>query len=172
MVNMKKQLIRLRSTLLVLLTHQVALPLLRIVRRPAVFPYTRNELALLPAGTLGHDLYLFLEQRQLPLLTHYARHDLKHILLGYDTTDVGEASLQSFMLGNGRVSFPVLATVLYSLFCMPEHWGAMRKAFRAGRQRIPIHRWDWYSLLHEPTADLREKLLPGTTIKDELKPLV
>ena len=156
--TMKKIIIRVRSAVLVLLTHEIALPLLRIVRRPDTFRYNKQELGQLPAGTLGNDLYQFLEQKNLPLLKHYARHDLKHILLGYDTTDEGEACLQSFMLGNGRISFPVLATVLYSFLTMPEHWGRMRRAFRKGRNSTPFHHWNWNELLPEPTEQLRAKI--------------
>jgi ubiquinone biosynthesis protein Coq4 len=68
------------------------------VSRPNEFTYCEDELRFFPAGTLGNDLFLFLKQRNLPLLKHYARHDLKHVLLGYDTTEEGEACLQSLCL--------------------------------------------------------------------------
>ena len=116
---MKKILLRTRTAILVFLTHKIALPVLKIVRKPNPFTYNKDQLRSLPQGSLGNDLYQFLEKRNLPLLNHYTRHDLKHVLLGYDTTDDGEACLQSFMLGNGRISFPVLATVLYSFVTMP-----------------------------------------------------
>ena len=159
---MRKHLVCLRSSVLVWLTHRVALPFLRRVRRPAPFTHTREELAGFPPGSLGHDLYRFLETRKLPLLTHYARHDLKHVLLAYDTTDEGEACLQCFMLGNGRVSFPVMATVVYSILTMPEHWGRMRAAWRLGRRCTPIHHWVWNEVIHQPTRLLREKIFPGS----------
>ena len=155
---MRKILLKIRSRVLVFLTHQVALPVLRIVRRPNAFLYRKEELAHFPEGSLGKDLYVFLEQRQLPLLSHYARHDLKHVLLNYDTTDEGEACLQSFMLGNGRISFPVLATIIYSLITMPEYWGKMRSAFREGRNCNSFHAWQWNELLYEPTKKLRQKI--------------
>lgn len=155
---MKKLLIRSRTYILVLLTHRIALPLLKWVRRPNVFTYTKEELMQLPDGSLGHDLFRFLEKRNLPLLNHYARHDLKHVLLGYDTTDEGEACLQTFMLGNGRVSFPVLATVLYGYLTMPEHWKKMRLAYRQGKQAHPFHHWKWNELLREQTEALRHKI--------------
>ena len=96
---------KVRESILVILTHKIALPMLKLVRRPNEFTYSEDELHSLPAGTLGNDLFLFLKQRNLPLLKHYARHDLKHVLLDYDTTEEGEACLQSFMFGNGRISF-------------------------------------------------------------------
>ena len=155
---MKKILRQIRTAILVFLTHRIALPLLKIIRKPNAFTHSREQLKYLPEGSLGNDLLLFLEKRDLPLLNHYARHDLKHVLLGYDTTDDGEACLQSFMLGNGRVSFPVLATVLYSIITMPEHWKKMKIAFQKGRKSISIHNWHWNELLTEQTIVLRNRI--------------
>ena len=61
---MKKGLIRLRSAILVYLTHRIALPVLKVARRPIAFNWSELELYQLPAGTLGHDLYQFLEKRK------------------------------------------------------------------------------------------------------------
>jgi len=149
---------RIRETILVALTHKIALPMLKLVRRPNQFTYCEDELKSFPAGTLGNDLFVFLKQRNLPLLKHYARHDLKHVLLGYDTTEEGEACLQSFMFGNGRISFPVLATVTYGFITMPEYWSKMKKAFLQGKKSNPIHGWKWNELLKEPTEELRREI--------------
>ena len=155
---MKKRLITLRSVILVFLTHNIALPLLKKLRKPNSFLHTKDTLKGFGEGTLGKDLYWFLENRNLPLLNHYARHDLKHILLEYDTTDEGEVCLQSFMLGNGRISFPVLATVVYGLMTMPEHWKQIRIAYNRGRQAHSIHNWAWNEIVHQPTLALRNKI--------------
>ena len=155
---MYKLLKKLRSRLLVYLTHNMALPVLKLIRKPEVFPYTTAELKQFPAGSLGKDLALFLEKKELQLLAYYARHDIKHILLEYDTTDEGEGCLQCFMLGNGRISFPVIATVLYGYLTMPEHWGAFRKAFRRGRNCQPIQDWKWFAILLLPTGELKKKI--------------
>jgi ubiquinone biosynthesis protein Coq4 len=155
---MKKHIIKIRSAVLVLLTHKIALPVLRYFRRRPVFNYSELELYMLPEGTLGSDLYIFLATRNLPLLKYYARHDLKHVLLGYDTTDEGEVCLQSFMLGNGRISFPVLATVAYGFLTMPEYWKPMRRAFWKGRKAAPVHGWKWNEILTEQTTELRNKI--------------
>ena len=155
---MNWQLKKLREKVLVFLTHKIALPMLKLFRRPNAFPYTEQELQSLPAGTIGNDLFRFLKQRDLPLLKHYARHDLKHVLLGYDTTEEGEACLQSFMLGNGRLSFPVLATVVYGFITMPEYHDKMKCAYYKGRNSNSIHGWNWSEIVQLKTADLRTKV--------------
>ncbi|MBK7432484.1 MAG: hypothetical protein IPI66_00430 [Chitinophagaceae bacterium] len=155
---MYKTLVRLRSRMLVFLTHRMALPLLRRLRKPEYFPFTPEELLHFPVGSLGHDLVHFLHHRDLRLLPYYAKHDIKHILLQYETTDEGEVCLQCFMLGNGHVSFPVLATVTYGLITMPEFWPSFTKAFRRGRTCMPIQRWPWHQVVWEPTIELRKKI--------------
>ena len=149
---------RLRSRVLVFLTHNMALPVLRLIRKPKVFPYSATALKAFPPGTLGFDLVCFLEKKNLQLLPHYAKHDIKHILLQYDTTDEGEVCLQCFMLGNGHLSFPVAATVVYGFITMPEYWKKFRQAYRRGRKSMSIKNWPWFSILHEPTKSLIHKI--------------
>ena len=148
----------IRLAILIRLTHNVALPLLKRLRKPNNFSHRKSDLAAFPEGSLGRDLYDFLETKNLPLLGHYARHDLKHVLLGFDTTEEGEVCLQSFMLGNGRVSFPVLATVVYGVLTMPEHWKKMRESFRLGGKCNPFHGWNWNEAVYEQTSSLRNRI--------------
>lgn len=155
---MYKILVTIRSEILVYLTHRMALPVLKLIRKPELFPYSVNELKGFNPGTLGKDLVDFLEIKKLALLPYYARHDIKHILLEYDTTDEGEGCLQCFMLGNGHISFPVIATVMYSLITMPEYWNKFRMAFQRGKKVSPISGWKWFELLHVPTSTLRTKI--------------
>ena len=155
---MHKFVIKLRSKLLVYLTHQMALPILRIIRKSEIFPYTREALKNFPEQTLGKDLFNFLDVKELELLPYYARHDIKHILLDYDTTDEGEGCLQCFMLGNRHISFPVIATVLYGFVTMPEYWSSFKKAYRRGKKCPPISNWKWFEILDQPTEMLKLKI--------------
>ena len=155
-----QQIKKMRSALLVYLTHGMALPLLKKIRKTEIFPYSREALKKFPDSTLGKDLFKFLEAKNLELLPYYARHDIKHILLGYDTTDEGEGCLQCFMLGNGHVSFPVIATVLYGFVTMPEYWSVFRKAYSRGKQSVAISGWKWFEILEVPTAALKRQIQP------------
>jgi hypothetical protein len=159
---MYKTLIKIRSAVLVFLTHQMALPILKLARRPEVFPYTAAQLAQFKSQTLGNELYHFLQHKNLQLLPYYARHDIKHILLGYDTTDEGEVCLQCFMLGNGHLSFPVGATVLFGLCTMPEYYTHFWQAFKRGRRANCIKNWPWFSILHCNLQQLKNNIFNAT----------
>lgn len=152
---------KIRSSVLVFLTHRMALPVLKLIRKPEMFPYSIENLLQFPDGSVGKDLAVFLEQRKLPLLPYYARHDIKHLLLGYDTTDEGEVCLQCFMLGNRHISFPVVATVSFGIITMPGHWKKFVDSYRGGRNSIAISDWKWFEILTQPTVVLKEKIRTG-----------
>ena len=136
----------------------MALPFLRVLRNEEVFPYSMNALSKMNGGTLGNDLFNFLRKRDLQLLPYYARHDIKHILLGYDTTDEGEVCLQCFMLGNRHLSFPVAATVIYGFVTMPEYWKKFITAYRRGNKAVTIKNWQWFRIITEQTISLQQKI--------------
>jgi ubiquinone biosynthesis protein Coq4 len=155
---MKKIIIALRRKLLVLLTHSIALPVLKLVRKKKPFPYTAPMLRQLPAGTVGRDLIDLLDAQQLQLLPYYEKHDIKHVVLGFPMSEEGEACMQCFMLGNGRISFPVLGTVMYAYLTMPEYWGIMRRAYRKGKACKPLKNYDWFQLIPEPTSSVTRQI--------------
>lgn len=157
---MYRSIINLRSRLLVFLTHKMALPFLKLVRKPVVFPFTSEQLLQFPDATLGKDLVDYITARKLKLLPYYAKHDIKHILLGYDTTDDGEVCLQCFMLGNRHVSFPVIGTVVFGITTMPEHWKKFYTAYKRGKSCSRIEKWRWFELLHFNTRSLQQ-LIPS-----------
>jgi ubiquinone biosynthesis protein Coq4 len=155
---MHKYIIKIRSQILVYITHNMALPFLKFVRRPLLFPYTKEMLMNMEEGTLGKDLHLFLQQKKLDLLPYYAKHDIKHILLEYDTTDEGEVCLQCFMLGNKHISFPVAATVLYGFVTMPEYWRKFVMAYKRGAKATSLNDWNWFALIGQQSIVVRQKI--------------
>jgi hypothetical protein len=139
-------------------THEMMLPIIRQIKSFPKFPYTIEELRCMPLGSLGRALHNFLEEQQLDLLKDYESHDVKHVLLGYDSTEEGEAAMQYFFLGNGSRSFPVLITVVITLTIMPEHWGIFRQAYDRGKRTPPLGGTDWFALLPKQTSEIKHEL--------------
>ena len=155
---MHKYIIKIRSHMLVFLTHNMALPFLKFVRNPLPFPHTMQTLSQMQNGTLGNDLFKFLTTKNLVLLPYYAKHDIKHILLEYDTTDEGEVCLQCFMLGNKHISFPVAATVLYGFLTMPEYWKKFVTAYKRGAKSASLKHCKWFELIDKETTILKRNI--------------
>lgn len=151
MINTLK---KLRCNIIVWSTHRVALPVIRLLMKPPEFPYSVAELHHMPEGSLGANLYAFLQRHHLHLLKDYESHDVKHTLLSYPATEEGEAALQHFFYGNGQRSFPVMITVIVSSLVMPEYRHSFKTARSRGRQTPPLNGTPWFSLLRQPMNDI------------------
>lgn len=147
-----------RASVLVWLTHHLALPILQCIRQPPPLAYTKQDLQNMPAGSLGNDLIRMLDKNGFEWLPYYIQHDAKHIVLEYDTTGEGEVCLQCFMLGNGRLSFPVAATVFFGIVTMPEYWALFAKAYKRGSRATSLQHWQWPALLHMSTQSLKDTI--------------
>lgn len=86
------------------------------------------------------------------------KHDIKHILLEYDTTDENRVCLQCFMLGNKHISFPVAATVLYGFLTMPEYWIKFAIAYKRGAKSASLKHCNWFELITHETINLKKNI--------------
>lgn len=159
---MLKKIKKIRSRILELLTHDVALPLITKFRNNRKFNYSMPQLLELPDGTLGKDLALYLQKKGFNLLRNYERHDCKHIILGYEMDEAGEARMQFYFLGNGHYSITVISTVLICAVLMPEHWKQFSRDYQLGKKGKRFEDLDYNQLIVMNTADLRKQYLNST----------
>jgi ubiquinone biosynthesis protein Coq4 len=140
--------------LLWLLDNVVAVHAKVYPRRP-VWGLLREDMLRYPAGTLGHELGLFLTHESLQPVDRIERHDAFHILLDFSTSLEDEAAMQFFLVANGKISPFTLATAVFTLLVMPDKWGLFRQAFRRGRKARSIANWNFLPLLDEPFAEVK-----------------
>ncbi len=149
---------KIRARILVFLAHDVGLPYFKLTRKRTPFPYSQDLLARMPEGTVGKTLADFLNSHSLHLLKYYERHDIRHLILDYPPTAEGEICLQFFMLANGRITLPVLATVIFGLLTMVEYYPAFIRTWKRGRKTISLQKTDWYGLMPLPLSFVREQI--------------
>ena len=147
----------LRSKLLELLTHKIALPIIGKFRKRPPFPYSMEQLLSFSDGTLGKDLALYLAKKNFKLLPNYERHDCKHIILQYEMDEEGEARMQFYFLGNRHYSIPVVMTVFICFVLMPEHWGKFYYEFKKGRRAKTFNNVDFNRIVLHNTKELRKQ---------------
>ena len=89
------------------------------------------------------------------------RHDLHHVLTGYDTTLRGEGEVGAFELASGCRDY-LAAWVLNTLAALGAVFvapGAVVRAFRRGRRARNLYHEPWNDAwLDEPVAALRTRL--------------
>ena len=82
-----------------------AVPLLNIFRQGLPWSTPLASLRSFSKSSWGNEIYWFLTDRGMSFLPKYEHHDALHVLLGYDTSVLGEARLQAFMVGNRTPTF-------------------------------------------------------------------
>ena len=146
----------LREWLLGLLINQ-AVPAPNLFRKGLPWNTKFNDLQGFPAHSWGHETYTFLANRNLCFLPKYEHHDALHVLLDYDTSVIGEARLQSFMVGNQTPTFAGRGLYILALAMIPEHW----KTFSYDRKRgVESGAIDWIAVenaLSIPLSDVRHE---------------
>lgn len=163
LLNFEKQstfkLVIMRKKILVWLTHSLGMPYFKIFRKRNNFQYDMDGLSQFEDGSVGKKLYCFLQQNGLNLLPYYEKHDIKHVLLNYPPTELGEIQLQCFMWANGRKTFPVFIAVLFGFLTMPEYWHQFKEAYNKGAQNKPLANVEWFDLLPFSLHAVRQILL-------------
>lgn len=148
-----------RAKVLEFLAHDIGLPYFKLIRKRPDFPYTLGTLQAMPTATIGYQLARFFNQYNLSLLPYYERHDIKHVVLGYPPTELGEVCLQTFMWANGRKTLPVFLALAFGWCTMPEYWTFFRIAWLRGKANPKLHDLDWLSLIPFNIYEVRAKLL-------------
>lgn len=137
---------------------ETAVPFLNLFRNPPQWPFTLNQQREMPVGSLGKDVAVFLDSRNLPLLPKYESHDHVHILLGYGTTPLEELKLQAFMVGNGSSSFAGKVLFVLGVLITPEYWPVLKTEIKRGQSADRIANYQLEKLANDPTETLRATL--------------
>lgn len=119
---------------------------------------TKQDLKNMPSGSLGNDVYLFINEHEFELIPKAEFHDVYHVLLGYGTSIKHESMIQCLLVGNGRSTLPSLACTMVSVMFFPEHWGSFKNAYLIGREANVFHNWSFEELLLQSTSSLRDQI--------------
>jgi hypothetical protein len=110
----------------------------------------------LPVGTVGHDLAHMLDSKGLKLIPGFAKHDLDHLILGYEMHPEEELCMQAYLIGNGRWQLQCFL-FLSSALLLPGLWSTLRDHYNLGRQREPLSSLSLDDCLNQSTDRLQQK---------------
>ena len=127
-------------------------------KRKEPWKVTMEQLDALPDSTLGKDVSNFLKANGLTIMPRAEVHDVYHVLFGYSTLMKEETCIQFVPLGNGRWSAPYVASTFVAAIFYPEYWGDFYEAYKCGKTANRFHDWDFETLLHKPTQEVRKMM--------------
>ena len=127
-----------------------------IRQRKQYLPF--EQYGKLPKNSLCHSFYKYLKKEGISFKPNLIRHDLKHILLGYEMKMPDELRIHAFQLGN-RYHNPIGIT--YLIVCsilVPEILPNLKSDFKRGRRAKPMKNIDLGQFLSIDVVQLRHQL--------------
>ncbi len=112
----------------------------------------------MPKASLGNELYLYLIKHNISFKPNLIRHDIKHILLGYEMDMPDELKIHSFLIGNR--SYNTMG-ILYLIICtaiIPETIPSLILAYKRGKKADCMKRINFYPLVRKPLIECQQKL--------------
>ena len=107
-----------------------------ILLRKRNWSYSADDYRRMPLNSIGHQLITYMDRHNIPFKPNLVRHDVKHILLGYEMNMPDELRIHAFLLGN-RCYNPLAIT--YLAICtavVPEVIPTLKKDFVRGRKAV------------------------------------
>lgn len=131
-------------------------------RKREKWPITIKSLSEFEEGTLGKDLYNFLDANNLEIQQKLETHDIYHVLTKTPIDVPSEIAMQYYVRGNGKKSIYSIITVLIGTVILPEEIPYFKKSFKKGKKCNTFHNIDWKAKLNHKTDDLRSqyKIVP------------
>jgi hypothetical protein len=154
----------IRKTFIEFMANRVYFPLIRCIYQPGFSPISSNMLRTCPQDSLGHHALVFLEKNGIEFFQGYEVHDLKHVLLNFDTDVSGEIRMQYFELGNGNKSLVVWIVIIFGLLLVPEGFKTYLQAYKTGKKARPISSLQLEKELMSPLQQLRTTLQIPTNL--------
>jgi len=117
----------------------------------------------LPEKSLGRTFYRYLKQEKIRFKPNLIRHDLKHILLGYEMKMPDELKINAFLLGNRYYNPLGIVYMCICLLLVPEILPDLKKDFRRGRTAKSLKSIDLGKYLSADVEQIRQQLQISTT---------
>lgn len=121
----------------------------------------------LPAHTVGHDLAKLLDSKSLKLIPGFGKHDLNHLILGYDMDPEEELCMQAYLIGNGHWQLQCFL-FLGSAVLLPGLWSTLWAHYKFGKRRESLSPLSLEECLDRQTETVRrEYTLPRNSNERE-----
>ncbi|MGB5981318.1 MAG: Coq4 family protein [Nonlabens sp.] len=111
-----------------------------------------------PENSLGFHTGCFLLTNNFNLQPSCEDHDIYHVLTGAGIGSLDEIAMQYWLMGNGKLSFPTIATVCAGAIIYPDKLKGFYQSLKNGAATRPIHNLNHIILLGMPLEELNQQL--------------
>ena len=119
--------------------------------------YSLKDCSKMAENSLGYHLYKYLNDNNIDFNPNLIRHDMKHILLGYEMKIKDELRIHTFLIGNKN--YNILGNI-YFLICImivPKIVPSLKKDYLRGKQSLQLKNIDLQNYANHDLKKLQKK---------------
>ncbi len=110
-----------------------ATELSNLVLKQIVWPYQFEAYQHMSQNSLGYKYQAYLKRHKIEYKPNLIKHDMKHIILGYDMKMPGELEIVAFLIGNKSYNKIGVIYLLICLLIVPEYSLKLVKHYKRGK---------------------------------------
>lgn len=122
------------------------------------WPYALTDYEHLPKNTLGYHYHTCIAEHQIEYKPNLIKHDMKHIILGYDMTIQNELNIVAFLIGNNSYNKFGVIYLIVCLLIVPEYSVKLIKHYKRGKAANRLKDYNIESFVETDLIKIRKLL--------------
>jgi len=128
-----------------------------IILKSRRWNFDLKDFETMPECSLGYQLQLYLKRNFIEFKPNLIRHDIKHILLGYEMKMPDELKIHAFLLGNKSYNSLGMIYLLVCILIVPEIIPKLVSENKRGKNADCLHAIILQDYLTQDINSLRQK---------------
>jgi len=120
--------------------------------------YEISDYQHMEVGSLGHKYYHLIASGQIEYKANLIKHDMKHIILGYDMTIKNELNIVAFLLGNKSANKISTIYLMTCLLLVPDYFLKLKKHYSRGKKAHRIRNYNLSDFVELNLKTIRKTL--------------
>ena len=129
-----------------------------IVLKDRDWPHKAEDYGLMPKLSVGHQYSKLISSKTIEYKPNLVKHDMKHIILGYDMNIRNELNIVAFLIGNRSSNKVSIFYLIICLLIVPEYLFQLKKHFKRGRSANRLKDYNIASLVEHDLKSVRQIL--------------
>lgn len=134
-----------------------------IVLKERNWPYQIEDYQKMVKDSLGYQYHQCISTNKIEYKANLIKHDMKHLILGYDMTIRNELNIVAFLLGNKSANKVSLIYLMTCLVFVPEYIPKLKTHYKRGQNAKRLNDFN--------LSDFVEKELNGIRLTLEIDDL-
>ncbi len=134
-----------------------ATDLSNILLKPRDWDTNISTYKAMPTNSLGLLYFNYLKQHNISFKPNLIRHDMKHILLGYEMEMPDELKIHAFLIGNKSYNLMGIFYLMICLLFVPEIIPRLYQEYKRGQYAVCLKDIDLQQFIDHDISIVRRK---------------